>query len=439
MNLPSLQKRQTDPAKLALIKIWLYEALQLDADTTLSISELFGTEPNCPPIETVVAIMVKPPQQYKIHKAIADIKHQDILNLVVPTQTPSNTQNMISNDLAIQLDVPKQGMPVTIITGFLGSGKTTLLNQILKNRQDLKVAVLVNEFGDINIDSQLLVDIEDDMAELSNGCICCTINDGLVDAVYRVLEREDRVDYMVIETTGVADPLPIALTFLATDLKQLTRLDSILTVIDAEAFTPSHFDSEAARNQVSYGDIILLNKTDLASASQVDELENYIRTTKAGSRILRSHFGEVPLPLILDVGLANPASYQPEEKNHDRSNEHTHEHAHEHTHKHEHHHQHSNHLANDGFISVSFQSDRPFSLEKFQDFLSKLMPVDVFRAKGILRFEGIDLRYIFQLSGKRYELQHDFRDKPLMNQLVFIGRNLNPQLLQQQLRECQVC
>ena len=421
MNLSSLQKRQTDPIKLALVKTWIYEALQLDADTVLSISQLSCTEPNCPPVETVVAVMTQPPQQYKIHKAIADIERLDILNLAALDRIPPQKQNMISTDLTIQLDVPKQGMPVTIITGFLGSGKTTLLNQILKNRQDLKVAVLVNEFGDINIDSQLLVDIDDDMMELSNGCICCTINDGLVDAVYRVLEREDRVDYMVIETTGVADPLPIALTFLGTELKHLTRLDSILTVIDAEAFTPSHFDSEAARNQVSYGDIILLNKTDLASKSQIDELENYIRTTKAGSRILRSHFGEVPLPLILDVGLANHGSYQPEE-NHDR----------------EHHHHHSDHLANDGFISVSFQSDRPFSLEKFQDFLGRLMSVDVFRAKGILSFEGIDLRYIFQLTGKRYELQHDFRGKPLINQLVFIGRNLNPQLLQQQLRECQV-
>jgi G3E family GTPase len=429
MNLSSLQKRQTDPIKLALVKTWIYEALQLDADTVLSISQLSCTEPNCPPVETVVAVMAQPPQQYKIHKAIADIGRLDILNLAALDRIPPKKQNMISTDLTIQLDVPKQGMPVTIITGFLGSGKTTLLNQILKNRQDLKVAVLVNEFGDINIDAQLLVDIEDDMVELSNGCICCTINDGLVDAVYRVLEREDRVDYMVIETTGVADPLPIALTFLGTELKHLTRLDSILTVIDAEAFTPSHFDSEAARNQVSYGDIILLNKTDLASASQIDELENYIRTTKAGSRILRSHFGEVPLPLILDVGLANSGSYQPEEKNPDRKHEQ----------EHEHHHHHSDHLANDGFISVSFQSDRPFSLEKFQDFLSRLISVDVFRAKGILSFEGIDLRYIFQLTGKRYELQHDFRDKPLINQLVFIGRNLNPQLLQQQLRECQVC
>ena len=228
------------------------------------------------------------------------------------------------NNLIIHPDLPKRGMPVTIITGFLGSGKTTLLNQILKNKQDLKVAVLVNEFGDINIDSQLLIDIEDGMVELSNGCICCTINDGLIDAVYRVLEREDRIDYMVIETTGVADPLPIALTFLGTELKHLTRLDSILTVIDAETFTPDCFDSEAAHRQVSYGDIILLNKTDLASESQVSELENYIHTVKSGARILRSNYGEVPLPLILDVGLAQPDSYQPEEEHHEHKHDHDH-------------------------------------------------------------------------------------------------------------------
>ena len=110
--------------------------------------------------------------------------------------------------------LPKSGMPVTIITGFLGSGKTTLLNQILLNKDNLKIAVLVNEFGDINIDEQLLISVETDMVELDNGCICCTINDSLVDAVYRVLEREEKVDYLVIETTGLAEPLPIILTFL---------------------------------------------------------------------------------------------------------------------------------------------------------------------------------------------------------------------------------
>jgi G3E family GTPase len=328
----------------------------------------------------------------------------------------------------LQLDIPKRGMPVTIVTGFLGSGKTTLLNQILKNRQDLKVAVLVNEFGDINIDGQLLIDIEDGMVELSNGCICCTINDGLVDAVYNVLERSERIDYMVIETTGVADPLPIALTFLGTELKHLTRLDSILTVIDAETFTSEHFQSEAALSQVEYGDIVLLNKTDLVPEEQVEELEEYLRKKKSKARILRSQYGEVPLPLILDVELAPTSTYQQLE-NEDEIHEHEH---------HEHHHHHSDHLANDGFISISFQSDRRFDLDKFTHFLDKVMPNDVFRAKGVLSFASQDMRFIFQLSGKRYELSYDHRQKPTGNQLVLIGRNLDGQLLHKQLQECLV-
>jgi G3E family GTPase len=328
------------------------------------------------------------------------------------------------------LNIPKRGMPVTIITGFLGSGKTTLLNQILKNKQDLKIAVLVNEFGDINIDSQLLISTDDDMVELSNGCICCTINDGLLDAVYRVLEREDRIDYMVIETTGVADPLPIILTFVGTELRELTNLDSVLTVIDAETFTPEHFDSEAAFKQIVFGDIILLNKTDLATPEKVKELEDYIRTVKQGARILHSQHGEVPLPLILGLGLAEIDVYI----NRLNEDKHDHEHDHEHDHKHEHHH--SKHLENDGFISVSFQSDRPFSINKFQEFLTEKLPNDVFRAKGILWFAESDLRHLFQLSGKRFSLDADEWGKSPSNQIVFIGRNLDLAKLQQQIAEC---
>jgi G3E family GTPase len=337
-----------------------------------------------------------------------------------------------------QIDMPKRGMPVTIITGFLGSGKTTLLNHILTNNQDLKVAVLVNEFGDINIDSQLIVTSDEDMVELSNGCICCTINEGLLEAVYSILERKDRIDYLVVETTGVANPLPVALTFLGTELQHFTRLDSIITVIDAENFTPDHFESEAAYSQMMYGDVILLNKTDLVSEEKLVELEDYIKTNKQGARILRSQQGQVPLPLILDINLANPAlkseakSESVAEDNHDHHSDHDHSSCgHDHSHdRHEHTHDHSDHLANDGFVSISFTSDRPFNLDKFQHFLDKQLPTDVYRAKGILWFAGIPSRYVFQLSGKRYELKMDDRGTPLNNQLVLIGRNLNqPELL----------
>jgi G3E family GTPase len=340
------------------------------------------------------------------------------------------------------LDLPKRGMPVTVITGFLGSGKTTLLNHILENQSDLKIAVLVNEFGDINIDSQLLVSIDEDMVELSNGCICCTINDNLVESIYKILERQDKVDYMVIETTGIADPLPIVLTFLGTDLRDLTRIDSILTLIDTETFTPEHFDSEAAEKQIIYGDIIVLNKTDLVPESKVNALEDQIRTMKEGARILRSEYGKVSLPLILDVDCNNSKAYadlvqeEVEQTHHDRHHAHDEHSQDDRHHAHEHHHHHSAHLDNDGFISVSFQSDRPFSLMGFQNFLDSRLPDDVFRAKGLLWFKESQLRYIFQLSGKRYDMATDEWKGTPTNQIVLIGRNLNPEQLKADLNNC---
>jgi G3E family GTPase len=266
------------------------------------------------------------------------------------------------------------------------------------------------------------------MVELSNGCICCTINEGLVDAVYRVLEREERIDCMVIETTGLADPLPIILTFVGTELRDLTNLDSVLTVVDSETFTPDHFDSEAAFKQVAFADIVLLNKTDIAPKEKVEELEAYIRTVKEGARILHSRYGEVPLPLILGVGLTQADlfnSLEIEEK-------------HEHHHEHHHHGHQSHHLDNDGFISLSFESDRPFDVRKFQEFLTEKMPFDVFRAKGILWFNDSPMRHIFQLSGPRYELDASEWFTAPNNQLVVIGRNLDTAQIREHLNSCLV-
>ncbi|WP_107670230.1 GTP-binding protein [Cyanothece sp. BG0011] len=337
------------------------------------------------------------------------------------------------------MDAPKHGLPVTIITGFLGSGKTTLLNHILTNQEGIKTAVLVNEFGEIGIDNELIVTTDDNMVELNNGCVCCTINEDLVQAVYKVLERPEKVDYLVVETTGLADPLPVALTFLGTELRDMTRLDSIITMVDCANFSLDLFNSEAAHSQIAYGDIIVLNKTDLVDEGDVDSLEIRIRDIKDSARILRTQKSQVPLPLILSVGLFESDKYfDHEESKHDHDHDHDHHHHHDHDHDHHHHDHdhHSHHLENDGFTSISFESDQPFSIRKFQYFLDNQLPANIFRAKGILWFNESEKRHIFHLSGKRFTLEDDEWKGTPKNQLVLIGQNLDKEKLYQQIEHC---
>lgn len=316
---------------------------------------------------------------------------------------------------------PEAKLPVSLITGFLGSGKTTCINQLLENALDLRIAVLVNELGQIDIDSQLIRSKDKNKVELTNGCICCSINDSLMQSVVDILARRDSVDYLVVETTGVADPLPIMQTFLATELWSFTRLDAVITLVDAESFDlKTLYDSQAAAQQILYADILVLNKADLVDGDRLQSLKSDLTQYRPKIRILTATYGHVPWELLLDVNLTKRENLIQDQllgavlpKA-------------------------SSHLQDDGFISIEFESHHPFNLRTFQKFLESQLPLDVIRGKGVLWFQESEERHVFQLCGQRITLQNDPWNSQPKTELVLIGRNLDRLSLQQQLQDCVV-
>ena len=320
-------------------------------------------------------------------------------------------------------DAPRFPIPLTILTGFLGAGKTTLLNHILHGNHGLRIAVLVNDFGAVNIDSQLVVGVEGETVSLSNGCICCTIRDDLLTETIRLIQRPQSPEYIIVETSGVSEPSTVAQTFMLPELQEYIIVDSILTVMDAEQFNSLEGEYlTLARHQIIVADMVVLNKVDRLNAEQLDSLRDYVRDVVPEARIFETTFGKVPLELVIGVG-----RYAPEQlAGHEAQDVHVHEAEDEHHHDdddhdhHEHEHSHDHSLV---FNTWNWSSDQPFSMQTLQALVDKL-PATIYRAKGFVYIRDYpDSRFILQIVGRRGSLMIDqpWDDEKPHNQMVVIG------------------
>ncbi|HWI61379.1 MAG TPA: GTP-binding protein [Symbiobacteriaceae bacterium] len=313
------------------------------------------------------------------------------------------------------------------MTGFLGAGKTTLLNHILKGNHGLRIGVIVNEFGEAGIDGELVLKADDEVLELNNGCICCTVRTDLLDAVGRLLSRRPRVEYVLVETTGLANPAPIAQTFMSHGVIDVCRLDSIITVVDAYNFERNLTADPASRAQLEFGDLILLNKIDLVSPERADQVEEAIRAINADARIFRSQGAAVDLAAILGVGAFDPQNLL--DADHCEGESCTHEHHH-------HHHHQEGHLS--GITSVSYRTRRPFDAERLNEYLCRL-PVNVLRGKGILFIGQLpEHQVIMHQVGDRhgFEPGAEWSGAGPESRIVFIGKHLDQAEIIRELEAC---
>ena len=319
-------------------------------------------------------------------------------------------------------------IPVTIISGFLGAGKTSLLNHILNADHGLRVAVLVNDFGEVNIDAELISGISGESTiNLSNGCICCSIRDDLLEATVQLIQRPDPPEYIVVETSGVSDPMAVSLTFMSPELRSGARVDSMLTVVDSEQI--DHVDKkhrELALDQIAMADIVVLNKVDLVNDEKREKLAAFVKDLVPRARILETTHGKVPLDLVLGVGTYDLRRFSGKSgldvHVHADGEAHDHDHAHgsEDEHYHEHSHEHDHTLV---FNTWSYMTDKPLSHQAVRQAV-RTLPATIYRAKGFVYLYEIPSRKgIVHVVGQRARLiiGEPWGDEKPGTQLVFIG------------------
>jgi G3E family GTPase len=354
---------------------------------------------------------------------------------------------------------PTGKTPVTVLTGYLGAGKTTLLNRILTEDHGHRYAVIVNEFGEIGIDNDLVVGADEEVFEMNNGCVCCTVRGDLIRIVQGLMKRKGGFDAIIVETTGLADPGPVAQTFFVDDdVKAKTQLDSVTAVVDAKHVMLSLSDSKEAAEQIAFADQIVLNKTDLVSENDLRMIEARIKRLNPLAPIFRAQRSNVPLDLILRRGsfdLDRITSLEPQFLNpahgeaghvHDEACEDDHDHHHHdhdhHQHDHDHDHPHLAAIHDDAIKGVSLRVTQPIDGQKITAWLDKLLAEqgpDILRAKGIIDVKGEPKRLVFQavhmiLEG---ELQREWKpDEDRSSRMVFIGRNLDEAQLRAGFEAC---